>query len=132
MEKSYNNSFSWYCWAITQLLHNLGFIANGIQFHHQRAGISILIYLFMKNGTENTFQKTPINPQGQQFIRVQEKTWKNGLVMSNRTGFLEVDPTSADEHVAALKNGTLPVTFGSLNRQTGLYSVQVAEAAAEA
>jgi hypothetical protein len=73
-----------------------------------------------------TFSKTKINPQGQQFIQVDARTWDDmGFVKGRQTGFIEVKPEHADTVLTKLNSGELVTTFGDKNAATNLYEVQV-------
>jgi len=74
-----------------------------------------------------TFSKTPINAKGQQFIRVGEPVWEDGLKIAERVGFLEVKPEAADRNLAKLNAGELVANFGDKNAQTNLYEIVVSK-----
>lgn len=71
------------------------------------------------------FAKTPINSKGQQFIRVSQPVWEDGLKVSEETGFLEVKPEAADRNLAKLQSGALIASFGNKNTQTNLCEIVV-------
>ena len=73
----------------------------------------------------NTFAKTPINAKGQQFIRVGEPVWEDGLKISEKVGFIEVKPEAADRNLAKLQAGEIVASFGDKNTQTNLYEIVV-------
>lgn len=72
-----------------------------------------------------TFTKTPVNTKGQQFIRVGEPVWEDGLKISEKVGFIEVKPEAADRNLAKLQAGELVANFGDKNSQTNLYEIVI-------
>jgi hypothetical protein len=72
-----------------------------------------------------SYSKTPINSKNQQFIRVSDPVWEDGLKISERVGFLEVKPESADRNLERLKSGALIAEFGNKNEQTNLFEIVV-------
>lgn len=59
-----------------------------------------------------------------QFIRLTETEMKGGIAVSNRVGFILVDPLKAKEVVKAIEDNKIVLEFGGRNRQTGLLEVQ--------
>lgn len=64
---------------------------------------------------------------GQNVLRIQEITYKDGLENGRRTGFLNIQP-GADPNKVLEAARKKTWAFGALNRQTGLNTVSAVEA----
>ena len=71
------------------------------------------------------YSKTKITSSDKQYIRASEPIWVDGIKVSDKVGFVEVQPEKADAALARFKSGELGVEFLGYNQLTGNYNVEV-------
>lgn len=77
------------------------------------------------------YQLTQINSNGKQYISCTEAVWEDGLKVSEKRGFIEVQPALAQKNLMKFKNNELVAQFGEFNRQNGLFAITVHKVAVE-